>query len=169
MGRRAWSVLIAVLLLIAGITIAFTWPGAVFRRELSIDLNSGRLQEREFVLGVPVSRHMQESVISRELGDAAAGAPSDWQIVQTTYGRYVMRRECDGNGVPSQVANLEFMWKMYAFAGPARHRLARDLLEMWRTQSHHEASLYLRIVNRRAEEAGRLADLPDPANLDREL
>lgn len=131
-----------------------------------IDINTGQIRHRQFLLHHCITERTEDSPISREL--KLAGVAPDWRRVNTfspcvrTSPHHVFH-----SGI-HQTITLGAIWHVAKFTPAVRKQAAEEVLRMWKTgQDNVAINEYIRALHTLAEDRNRdgppitAAELPE--------
>jgi len=158
-----WKIGLAVLFTIVA---TFCWTGTE-----SIDINSGRVRQRQYFFGVCVHETISETCLSRQVGIDAKRAPAKWHAMielwsprSSISGTYCYRY----GGAAILLEEVETMWRQLPFTPAAKDQIAEHFLNLLRRedgcQSAMEYMERFEILYSRNEGAKPIdaVDLPSP-------
>jgi hypothetical protein len=135
-----------------------------------IALNSGRIRHTRYLLGIPITRSVQASALTRALSlEDTANLEEDWQPVVTLSPGLHHSPHYRFHGAMGQIRELEICWEFGKMTPEARGQTARQVLHLWhQTGNYFQAGRYIQAVWERAVEAEKsgksidVRDLPVP-------
>jgi hypothetical protein len=119
-----------------------------------IDINSGRIRYRHYLVGLLVRSSIEETELSRLAVAEGKEEPPDWHT-SNTFSPFVHHSpHYTYHGASSQVRQLEMMWGCAPFTVAAKRQIARNILLLWqRDRDYHSVGQYLNefdsLLNRR--------------------
>ncbi len=99
-----------------------------------IDINSGRIRYRQFLLGLCVYTSVEETSMSRLVSDDAQAIAPHWRLANmfsSPFGHYSPQYLY--GGAISHVRQIEQAWNVFAFTLEAKRQMARDVLSLWQS------------------------------------
>jgi hypothetical protein len=141
-------VLVAVALLLSGINTALRkWPklGCEFH---DVDINTGRTRQARYLLYFKTSEKVEDSILTRMIGQFPDGIQPDWRPVNTfpLTGRRISPHY-SYHGAIAQIRQVEMMWHSSSFSDEAKRNMAQTILDRWQSDGNYfGAGKYLRKV-----------------------
>ncbi len=118
-----------------------------------VDINTGRIRQTHYVLYCKVSEKIEDSILTRTIGEFPDGVEPDWRRVNTfPLGRrysphYVY------HGAIAQIRGVEMIWQSCPFSDEAKKHVARTILHRWQSdRSYFRAGRYINDVSSTARE-----------------
>ena len=154
------------LTLLALSTIGFFPWSTINCSQSDIALNSRRTRHTRYLLGIPITRSVQDSALTRALShEDTADLGENWQPVVTLSPGLHHSPHYRFHGAIGQIRELEICWEFGKMTQEARRQTARQVLHLWRqTGNYFEAGRYIQAVWLRAVEAkngGKSIDVRD--------
>ncbi len=151
--RLIWGVVTFVLILVAvglilpAVNIAFQkWPK--LGGELhDVDIITGRIRETHYLLYCKLSEKVEDSLLTRTIGQFPDDVQPDWRRVYTlpVLGRhshhhlYIL--------AISQIRQVDIIWQLCSFSDEAKKHMAQAILTKWQTDGKASgAEEYIRHV-----------------------
>jgi len=128
---------LAILFVVAAILYAVPLNMAV-RKTSDIDVNSGRLRTRWYVLFFPCRARVQETIVSQYIGNDKQ-ATADWRrvgIEPMELPRFIPHTKIHitpkYGDVPTQMKILQLLWNQGSYSLRAKQETASKLLSAWK-------------------------------------
>ena len=96
-----------------------------------IDINSGRIRYRRYLLGLHVHTSIAETSLSRQVSADAGVDDPNWRCVNTFSPLVHHSPQYRYHGAISDVRLLESFWRTGRFTSSAQRQMARDILLLW--------------------------------------
>jgi hypothetical protein len=152
-GRKKWYPLARILFascLLGGVLFALA-PALLARRTCEVDVNSGKLRQRTWVLFVVVSEDVQETTISQNTSHDRV-LPPDWRVVRSeaamAFPRVIpwhrLHTTAKYAEVPVQLNMFRLLCKEKGLSPERKRSLAAEITSLWkRTGGDDEATVFL--------------------------
>ncbi len=162
MGLRKlkWGLVTLVLILVAvGLVLPAVngalrkWP-KLGSELYDVDINTGRTRHAHYLLYCKMSERIEDSILTRTIGQFPDGVEPDWRRVYTYPAigwRYSPHYAY--HGAIAQIHEVELIWQLCPFSDEAKKQVSRAILNRWQSdRSYFGAGRYIRDVWNAARE-----------------
>jgi hypothetical protein len=130
-----------------------------------IDINSGRIRERRYLLGLCVYRSVRDTSLSRVVSAGGQPEAADWRSVNTFSPFVHYSPHYRYHGAVNDVERLTTCWDLCDFSPVAKQEVATCVLSLWHSDEGYRAvSDYLNklesVVEKRQGSVIGIEDLP---------
>ena len=131
-----------------------------------IDISSGRIRYRRYLLGLCVYTSVEETSMSRLLSADGLTITPDWRLVYTLSPFVHHSPHYVYHGAGHQVRLVELTWSVYDFTPDSKRQMARDIVYLWQSLGrYYPVDDYLNelvsVLPRTQERTVDIRDLPN--------
>ncbi|MHC4593937.1 MAG: hypothetical protein ACYS9C_05140 [Planctomycetota bacterium] len=134
--------------------VCYRWPKLCCEFD-DVDINTGRTRRTRYLLYCKIREKIEDSLLTKTIGQFPDGVQPDWQRVYTNLFQIVNRVHIHhgyGSAI-GQIQEVDVIWQLYAFSDEAKRHLVQTVLDKWQSDGgYFGVDVYLANVSTMAEQ-----------------
>jgi len=143
--KRKLVLVVAILICVSIVPIVLTvnevcwrWPKLCCEFD-DVDINTGRTRHTRYLLYCKISEKIEDSLLTKTIGQFPDGVQPDWQHVYTSHLQIANRVHIHHayHGAFAQIHNVDVIWQLFAFSDEAKRYLVQTVLDKWQSDGRY--------------------------------
>ena len=134
--QKLWLLFLILIVLIVFIFTVPRWWKLCYRCE-DVDIKSGRIRYTRHLFYCKVSEKIEDTILTKALGEFAEGVQPDWRRVSTFSLGVRHSNHYVYHGAIVQILLVAMIWQSSPFSDEAKRHMAQTILDKWQADGDY--------------------------------